>query len=371
MVLGVAAIVLSRGTPKFERTADSLRPRHSEAYNAMNEIKKQIGGAREPLWLLISGRDENEVGRRLDEVQPALALAQSNQQISSFTLPLTIWPRPEFQSANRATAQMLASKKDVLRTVILTNGFTEQSFGATAQVLDFWQKAAAITNTIWPGNEVSSWILDKLAARTPTNFYALGLIYPATNSANFQPATFNLQLPNNTWLAGWELLGPAVSRIVQRDMWRVMLPMALLLGISLWLAFKNPREVFLSLATLLFSGICLLTLMRLVGWSWNLLNLMALPLLLGAGVDYSIHMQLALRRHGGSISETRRTIGRALLLCAGTTVAGFGSNVWSSNAGLMSLGVVCAAGIAFAYLTSNFLLPVWWRAIVGGEPGQK
>jgi len=91
---------------------------------------------------------------------------------------------------------------------------------------------------------------------------------------------------------------------------------------------------------------------------------MALPLLLGAGVDYSIHMQLALRRHGGNIAETRAGVGRALFLCAGTTVAGFGSNIWSSNGGLVSLGQVCAAGIAFAYLTSAYLLPVWWKTIV-------
>src|SRR5688572_32672143 len=106
----------------------------------------------------------------------------------------------------------------------------------------------------------------------------------------------------------------------------------------------------------------------MTGWSWNLLNLMALPLLLGAGVDYSIHMQLALRRHGGNIAETRAGVGRALFVCAGTTVAGFGSNIWSSNGSLVSLGQVCAAGVVFAYLTSVYLLPVWWKTIVRRSP---
>jgi predicted exporter len=36
--------------------------------------------------------------------------------------------------------------------------------------------------------------------------------------------------------------------------------------------------------------------MKICGWQWNLLNLMALPLILGTGVDYSIFMQLTLRR---------------------------------------------------------------------------
>ena len=61
---------------------------------------------------------------------------------------------------------------------------------------------------------------------------------------------------------------------------------------------------------------------------------MALPLILGTGVDYSIFMQLALRRHGGDLQLAHRSVGRALLLCGGTAIAGFGSLGLSSNAGM-------------------------------------
>jgi len=102
--------------------------------------------------------------------------------------------------------------------------------------------------------------------------------------------------------------------------------------------------------------------MRLAGWSWNLLNLMALPLILGTGVDYSIFMQLALRRHHGDLFMAYRSVGRALLLCGGTACAGFGSLAFSTNAGMGSLGQLCAVGIGSNMLISIFLLPVWWRA---------
>jgi lauroyl/myristoyl acyltransferase len=121
----------------------------------------------------------------------------------------------------------------------------------------------------------------------------------------------------------------------------------------------------LSIAVLALSGLALLTVMRLFGWSWNLLNLMALPLMLGSGVDYSIFMQLALRRHSGNLAASHRAVGRALLLCGGTAAAGFGSLSFSTNAGMASLGQVCAVGIAFNMLFSVYLLPVWWRALAG------
>jgi lauroyl/myristoyl acyltransferase len=377
-LVGITA-VLSHGFPALDHTANSLRPRHSAAYATLDEIKVRLGRPQEPYWLLVGGRDESEVARRLDQVQPVLQRAVADQQVGSFTLPASLWPRPEFQTTNRIAAGQLAVRRESLRATAESHGFTGNALAVTENILNVWQRFASTTGVVWPTNEMSRWILEKFVARTPTNFYALGLIYPATNSlAGSAPqsafrtpnadalASLRAQLPHDrVWLAGWEMLGSALLEVVVKDFWRVMLPMLALLFVSLWLAFKRFTEVLLSLASLGFSLLCLLALMGITGWTWNLLNLMALPLLLGAGVDYSIHMQLALRRHGGNIAETRGSVGRALFLCAGTTVAGFGSNIWSSNGGLVSLGQVCAAGIAFAYLTSVYLLPVWWKTIAG------
>src|SRR5205807_6722141 len=121
-------------------------------------------------------------------------------------------------------------------------------------------------------------------------------------------------------------------------LWKVVVPMILLVLLSLWLAFRRPVEILLSLAVLALSGVCLLTVMRFAGWSWNLLNLMALPLMLGSGVDYSIFMQLALRRHSGNLPGAPRALGRALLLCGGTAVAGLGWLAGATNPGLARPG---------------------------------
>jgi uncharacterized membrane protein YdfJ with MMPL/SSD domain len=103
--------------------------------------------------------------------------------------------------------------------------------------------------------------------------------------------------------------------------------------------------------------------MALAGWTWNLMNLMAVPLMLGTGVDYTLFIQLALRRHGGDLVAVRRSVGRALMLCGGTAVAGFGSLAFSSNLGMASLGRVCAVGIGANMLILVFLLPAWWRLL--------
>jgi lauroyl/myristoyl acyltransferase len=163
------------------------------------------------------------------------------------------------------------------------------------------------------------------------------------------------------------LLGSSILKRVQQNLWKVLVPMILLVLVSLWLAFRHPTEICLSLAVLAVSGLALTAAMRLFGWSWNLMNLMALPLMLGSGVDYSIFMQLALRRHGGNLTAAHRAVGRALLLCGGTAVAGFGSLSLSTNAGMASLGEVCATGIGLNMLIAVFLLPTWWRILRRGQ----
>ena len=370
VILFSIATLLS-GIPKMDPTANALRPRNSKAYGALDEIQKALGQQKEPLWLLVAGTNEAEVVRKLDAAKPILDQAVSNHVLNGYTSASAIWPRPDFQEANRATALKLSEQRGVLHAAILTNGFTDNAFNLAGGVLDTWHRAAEAKGVFWPTNDLDRWIFEKLVARTPTNFYALGFLYPtATNSvASLAPLQQQLEPASDkeVWLSGWDLLGRAVLNSVMKNLWKLVLPMVGLVFLSLWLAFRRPLEILLSLAILCLSGLILLSVMHLVGWSWNLLNLMGLPLILGTGVDYSIFMQLALRRYRGDLQMAHRAVGRALLLCGCTAAAGFGALMFSSNAGMSSLGEVCAVGIGSNMLISVFLLPSWWATLTNKQ----
>jgi predicted RND superfamily exporter protein len=360
---------LSSGWPKMDASTRAMEPRHSEAYAALNAIKENLGQKQEPLWLVVSGRDENEIAGRLAAIKPALETAVSNHLLTGFTLPDALWPRPEMQSSNRATARRLAAESGAMRTAALAGGFTEDALGLNARILEMWRQAAGATNVFWPTNAASRWIFEKIATHDSQGLFAAGFLYPAADTVDAAAlARAGGRLPGEgVWLSSWSLLGQAVLDEVKHNLWKVLAPMAGLVLLSLWLAFGRMTEIILSLGVLLLSGLCLLAAMKMCGWSWNVLNLMALPLILGTGVDYSLFMQLALRRHGGSLEAARRSVGRALWLCGGAAVAGFGSLGFSSNAGMASLGQICAAGLAGNMLISIFLLPVWWKMLAGGK----
>jgi predicted RND superfamily exporter protein/lauroyl/myristoyl acyltransferase len=365
LVIFTVATLLCLGWPRIDPSADPLRPRNSPSYAALAQVQKQLSEKSEPLWVILEGRTEADVARNLIEVQSALDRLASNHFVAGFTLPTPLWPRPQFQEANRATARTLAGQRVVLREAAQAGGFAENSLGLTERILDTWQSASATSGVFWPTNEMSRWIFGKFAVRTSTNDYALGLVNVLLDRGSRRDRQLSViasELPHHdVWLSGWQLLGSQIFSRVKANMWKVLAPMVGLVAVSLWLAFRRPAEILISLGALLLSGLCLLTVMRLAGWSWNLLNLMAIPLVLGTGVDYGIFMQLALRRYNGDLQMAYRSVGRALLLCGGTAIAGFGSLAFSSNAGMASLGEVCAIGVACNMLIAIFLSPVWWH----------
>jgi lauroyl/myristoyl acyltransferase len=357
-----ACAVLCFQRPGLDRSGNALQPQHGESQTTLDEMTIELGLPPQPLWLIISGHNEAEVYQRLTKAEELLNGAVTNQLIGHYLLPDTLWPRAEFQAANRTTAAVLGEKGPSLREATLSAGFNTNAMVLTEELVRTWSRAGESKSVIWPTNHVSQWLLKRFVARTPDECLVMGLIYPATNKVDAaELTTLSKQLAqNHALLSGWELLGSSTLKRVQSRMWQVVTPMVVLVLLSLWFAFRRATEILLGMAVLCLSGVCLLATMSLAGWTWNLMNLMAMPLMLGTGVDYTLFIQLALRRHGGDLIAVRRSVGRALLLCGGTAVAGFGSLAFSSNLGMASLGKVCAVGIGTNMVISVFLLPAWW-----------
>lgn len=367
VLLGVSLTVILQTGFRFDASPNVLRPKNSIAYATLEEIKQRFSRGTEPVWVLAPGKNETEVMERLVAVGALLAEAKSNHLINSYALPTSLWPQPEHQRANRHAATSIIQDRERLRKAAAEAGFTPQATLGLDSLCEHWQRALESTDVFWPSNRVSRWILGKVASRSTNGFLALGMVEPTSDpkSGQILGSEFASRLEQQgVLLSGWKLLGSDVFTTVLYELPRMMIPIFLLVSVSLWLAFRSVKEVLLSLATLAFSGLCLNAGMILLRWDWNLLNLMALPLLLGMGVDFSIHIQLAMRRYQGDLQAVRRSVGRALLLAGATTVAGFVSLTFSTSEGMASLGRVCALGIAIALIIAVYLMPVWWRFFI-------
>ncbi len=362
-----ASIVLAvRRPPALDTSAAPLRPRQSEAYEAMEELSRRLLRAGDPAWVVVSGPDAATVASRMDAARARLGAARDAGIVREFVLPTDLWPNPGAAMTNRGVALGLSGRRDGIRDAALAAGFTTNAMTLADAVFRSWRREPfPASASPWPTNATARWITRQAVARDGGEWFALGMVRLADDAP--APALVADLARDHVWLTGWSLLGPALVRHVGgRVGWLTLGVGATLVG-CLLLTFRRFREVALGLSALAFSGLLVLAAMRVAGWSWNLMSLVAIPLLLGTSVDSTIHVMLAMRRHAGNLRAVWRTTGRALLLCAGANLAGFGSLAFSSNAGLASLDLVCALGVTAVFFVSLALLPAWWLASGGGD----
>ena len=206
-----AATLACAGLPRLDATTQAFEPRGSPAYAAMEDVKNQIGGKREPVWMLFAGADETDVGRKLDAVEPLLAQAVSNGVLAGYNSPAILWPRPNYQAANRVLIRRLVDERPKFQSAILSNGFSAEALGTMQSVLNAWQQAFTESGVFWPSNSLSDWIFEKVAARGSNELFAAAFLYPSGSVA--QLATLESHLPREgVWLSSWAMLGQTVTR---------------------------------------------------------------------------------------------------------------------------------------------------------------
>lgn len=128
--------------------------------------------------------------------------------------------------------------------------------------------------------------------------------------------------------------------------------------VLLWVSMKRRVDVILVLTPLLLAALYTGAATVLLGMPFNFANIIALPLLLGMGVDNGIHMVHRFRTappaDGLMLNTSTAT---AIGLSAMTNASGFGSLAISPHAGTASMGVILTIGILITLACTMLVLP--------------
>ncbi len=128
-----------------------------------------------------------------------------------------------------------------------------------------------------------------------------------------------------------------------------------ILGV-LVLDFKSMRYALLAALPIGVGVLQTFGLLGLLDIALNPANLIALPLILGIGVDYGVHIVHEFREQRGRYHMSSGTA-VAILVDALTTLVGFGSLMLATHQGLQSLGRVLTLGVTCCLFTSLVMLP--------------
>ena len=136
--------------------------------------------------------------------------------------------------------------------------------------------------------------------------------------------------------------------------------LALLVALAwIMITFRSWRGFLIAVLPLMIGGGWMLGLMALIGIKYNYANIIALPLVIGLGVDYGVwyaHRRFELL----DLSPWQVAVisGKPILLAAGTTFAGLGAITLAEYRGVSSMGIAITIGLACCLLAALLIAPV-------------
>jgi len=150
--------------------------------------------------------------------------------------------------------------------------------------------------------------------------------------------------------------GEVIAKMIP-GMLRATGAVLVVLAVLLIIDLRKVRRAVAILVPLLLSLFFTLALLPALGMKLNIVNIMALPLVLGIGIDDGVHLY---HRYlvEGRIRRTFVSTGKAITMTTLTTIMAMMSLVFSSHRGMISFAWVASIGVALCLALDLLLLPI-------------
>ena len=167
-------------------------------------------------------------------------------------------------------------------------------------------------------------------------------------------------------VTGTNIVASELRSLFTREAPRAVMIGLVVVFVLLLLDFRSLRLTSIAMAQLICGVIMMLGVMKLVGINLNYVNAFVATMILGVGIDYSIHLVHRLTLSDGEITHGLKETGKAVVIAALTNIAGFGT-LWLGNyPALRSFGQVATIGSLTCLFTALTLVPA-----VMARPGPK
>ena len=124
----------------------------------------------------------------------------------------------------------------------------------------------------------------------------------------------------------------------------------------LLLDFRSLKYALVGMVPLIFGAIWMTGIMEISGLQFTMMNILAVPLIIGIGIDDGVHI-LHRWKMEKNLDIVYRSTGKAILLTSLTTMLGFGSLWFATYRGLGSMGIALFIGVGTCFLATLFIIP--------------
>ncbi|OGW50665.1 MAG: hypothetical protein A2Z50_04360 [Nitrospirae bacterium RBG_19FT_COMBO_42_15] len=213
-------------------------------------------------------------------------------------------------------------------------------------------------------------LLDKHLAQADGTYKIVTYLYPSKDAWDHG---LLMKLENNLGkidpkikITGVDVVASELKRLIEEETVWVTLLAYLAIVILVYLDFYSFKRTIISLVPHIIGFIWMMGVMEVLGMKLNYMNIAIVPLIVGMGIDNGVHILHRYLEDGGkNIPNTIFHTGRAVVMCTATTMAGFGSLVFSRYGGLSSMGAVANIGMITSLIAAIIVLPALlkiWKA---------
>ena len=366
-VLAVVCLLFAATNISFESELKNMQPRSSEAFLTQEKVEQHLSISPKQMIVAVEGKDLADVLSRGSKVDVlARQLQQRSEIVSYASLGQVINETNTQRGVVDALSAGLGSSN---LSATLENSLEQQGF-ALEPFHGYVQSLADLSHArILP-------VSDGLAQMSASPFRGIVERHLTHNASGYHLLTYlNYRGPEFKQAAFIEALHgiDPLSRATSVDLVSEQLTesvrhsfvWALLIGgvivlLLLVSHFNDPVGIFCSLFPVFSGVIAMLGLMAVCGMRLNFMNVMVLVTILGMGSDYGLHIAHRVRNCAEEEYQSRFIqSGRAVLLSAITTIAGFGSLAFTDYGALASIGWATNFGIAATTLFTLVTLPAF------------
>lgn len=354
----------------FNDTINALRSNKSESYRVQNLVSERFGASLSYMMAIVEAPDLNEAVELTQDVRRRLEPFLADGTIGRYESILEYLPPEERQeeviAALREGVHGPFDADRIRKTVesaLDESGFRVEPFESwLARLGNFLEPARPIGLADLEGQGLGR-IVERYVHRGDGGVRLVTYLYPTDPrwKREAPPGLVEALSAGNDRITvtGTNVVSRELRLLFMRDALRSVALGLLVVGGLLWIDFRSARLTAVALAQLLAGVVMMLGAMRLFGIEINYANAFVATMIMGVGIDYSIHLIHRLHLNGGVLDEGVKETGKGVVLAALTNVAGFGTLTLGNYPAMRSVGIVALMGSITCLFTALTLVPAW------------
>ncbi len=348
---------------EVERDFRNLRPKEIESLQVFERMARAFGGRKLEAITIHEGKDLSSLLSKEEAIVRVFEKYQKEGKIDSFVSVSQFISSPEKQrkvvKEIQESIDLEKVRKDFIKG-LNENGFEVSGFQPFIRGLEELGKGK---EKIYPPETLMASLdqgplkkgLENVFAKKGEGYKIVSHLYYQKGKLSLERLEKELQ---GVSITGAEKVESEILRVVEEDLF-YLTPIAFLIVLVLvFLHFRRWRTTFVTLMPLAMGLVWMAGAMSLFGIRINFVNAVILPMIIGMGIDNSVHLMHRFLEGGGrDAGNALRSTGRAMAMCSLTTMLGFGSLATARYQALSTMGWVTILGMGFCLIAALCFLP--------------